>query len=70
MNLFLDLLCAFLNIDRLMPFAFGEKNRKALEGGKKRSQRLFLGRASSRVAGEICQAASQKHPGEPVFLPC
>lgn len=39
-NLFLDLLCAFLNIDRLMPFAPGkEKKRKVSEAGKKRNQR-------------------------------
>lgn len=34
MNLFLDLLCAFLNIDRPMPFAFEKEIGKSLKLGR------------------------------------
>lgn len=57
-NLFLDLLCIFLNIARPMPFAFGGKKWKP------ELIRLIWDHITAKgllgVAGEMCKAGSQE----------
>lgn len=82
MNLFLDLLCAFLNIDRPVPFASEKKKRKrnktkrkVSEAGRESNRRPCACEESAPTLQERdCKAESRKHSflehrREPVFLP-